>query len=345
MTTANWRGLLTELGVEWIDHGPNVGRGNINIQCPNCSDPSKHLGISEAGEGFHCWICNYGGKTRSFGWLLKKLAPDRSFAQLEALLDSHQIRHTQITAPPSLPPAFNRQLLEQWVQFQPADRSNLCCDYLYRRGFHDPKVVCRQYNLRFAPTGYWSGRLLFPITDLDSRTVAWTGRALFSRLGARYKMPQACPPGLIYHPTSTRAVAIIVEGPIDALKIAVACDGWPVMPIALLGLKVDDVIRTLADAVQHCQTVFIRLDRDGNDAEQKITASKGLSLLGPRYAEIYHTLGKELEYRHHGLYSDRLPLPTEFEDIGEMPESAIRSWLGPILEAEEKRCPSNTPSP
>lgn len=344
MHTPDWRGLLTELGVDWIDRGPNVGRGHINIQCPNCSDPSKHLGISESGEGFHCFICKYGGRARGYGWLLKKLAPDRSHEQLEWLLNSYEIRYTQITAPP-MPPAVNRHLLEQWVQFCQADHSNTCCDYLYRRGFADPKYICRQYNLRFAPTGYWSGRLLFPITDLDSKTVAWTGRALLRRLGERYKMPPACPPGLIYHPTTTRAVAIIVEGPIDALKIAVACADWPVMPIALLGLKVHDVVRRLADAVQHCQTVFIRLDRDGDDAPHKTTTSRATNLLAPRYSEIYHTLIKELAYRVRGLYCERLPLPTEFEDIGEMPESAIRAWLGPILEKEEQRCPNETPSP
>jgi hypothetical protein len=239
----------------------------------------------------------------------------------------------------------NRQLEKEWEQFQPADHSKHCCDYLHNRGFSDPAYVCRQYNLRFAPTGYWSGRLLFPITDLSGKAVAWSGRALSNRLEQRYKMPKDCPPGLIYHPTTTRAVAVVVEGPIDALKIAAACEGWPVMPIALLGLKVDDVIRNLTDAVQHCQTVFIRFDRDRNDTVLKPTTSRGQTLLSPRHEDICYVLEKELAYRLREHYCARLPLPTVFEDIGVMSESEIQDWLGPLLEAEETRCLSGPPGP
>lgn len=343
MHTPDWRGLLTELGIEWIDRGPNVGRDNINIRCPNCSDPSKHLGIRLDDSRFHCWICKFSGGPRGSAWLLKRLVPDRSHAQLEELLSRYRIRHTQITAP-TTPPVVNRHLEEQWKQFELADRSQRCCDYLRARGFTNPAYVCRQYNLRFAPYGYWSGRLLFPITDLGGKVVAWTGRALLSRLDQRYKMPKDCPPGIIYRPTTTRSVALVVEGPIDALKVASACEGWPVMPIALLGLKVQDVIRNLVDAMHHCQTVFVRLDRDRDDAPQHITISSGQRLSGPRYAEIYHNLQNELAYRLRERYAARLPFPPEFEDLGAMPEPAIRDWMGPILEAEEKRCLIAPPS-
>ena len=52
----NWEAFLTDNGIEYVDYGPNVKAGNININCPWCDDdPSHHMGISLNKDAYGCW--------------------------------------------------------------------------------------------------------------------------------------------------------------------------------------------------------------------------------------------------------------------------------------------------
>jgi hypothetical protein len=57
MRPLDWRQLLTDNRVPFIERGPNVKRGEINIRCPFCgsADPSYHMGLNLDSGWWSCW--------------------------------------------------------------------------------------------------------------------------------------------------------------------------------------------------------------------------------------------------------------------------------------------------
>lgn len=298
--TVNWRPLLDELRVEWADRGANCSQGNVNICCPFCGDdPSFHLAISESKDAFYCYRNPKHGGT-NLTRLLVRLGVD--YADVPDLLNSH---NSDVTIAPR-PRKEPTLLAKQWARFSPASESRDCLRYLQDRGFRTPIATCRQYDLRFAREGKWARRLLLPVR-LNDEVLTWTGRALDGRLSPKYLTDPIDRP-MVYLPRSVRDTLIIVEGPLDALKIAAASDALPVSSLALLGKGMApaklELIAELAKAARH---VCVALDAD--------------VLISDVYALIY-----ELQAMINRTIT-RLPLPDWVKDPGDLSADDVDDWL------------------
>lgn len=239
----DWRALLSHLRVDWIDRGRNCAKGRVNINCPYCfDDPSYHLTISEASGSWHCYRDpgHWGNPHK----LVKKLCGDHRLAWV--LLDDYALDKApalrEVVGPKS----------GEWEALRPAWESDRMLDYLAGRGFDDPAMAARVGDLRYAPEGKWAARLLFPLYDWSGMVKSWTGRDIRAGAGQKY-LSRECPElgGLFSGSIGPRRKLILVEGPIDALKInvarwkdrarlsAIGANGKALTPERLLALKMN----------------------------------------------------------------------------------------------------------
>lgn len=320
----DWRRLFDGLGVTWTDKGRNARRGNVSIQCPFCGDedPSQHMLVSESNRGWYCLRNPQRHRGRDYIPLMQRLLPEQGRRQVIALLNQYNTleavaEYKSVRAEPS-------EIEAKWSRFRPAYDSQRCVDYLGKRGFPEPETVCRQYDLRYAPVGQWAMRLLIPITDAAGTVVSWTGRAMRDDLTLRYDMP---PTGndALYVPGPMKAVGLVVEGPMDALKAAVAANRLPIAPVAVLGLGFNEArARQLSTLSLQCHSMYLCLDASVDPVASNLRRGRyGIAApAGPHRAIMAALAG-----RRHLLYIERLRLPRGYDDLGEMPVPELTELL------------------
>jgi hypothetical protein len=219
----DWRALLNAYRVPWRDHGANCTRGNINITCPFClDDPSQHLAVDESTGKYYCWRDGrHSGGNPVF--LLERLLQCRRI-EAQGVLDHYDDRVKAAPAPAFVAAAASTiaRTQQRFAALAPAWQSDWHLDYLRERGFTNPVFVAKRYELRYAAVGSWAARLLLPLYGAANSIVSWSGRALRSDLQPRYLVEKydGMPAYLAGDSSGDRL--ILVEGPLDALKINAA---------------------------------------------------------------------------------------------------------------------------
>lgn len=302
----NWRALFDEIHIPWRDRGKNTSRGNINVCCPLCqNDDGFHMGISETKNAYYCFRNPRHSGTNVIGLLcLLGVSRSRAIGLLNAYKSS--ARYIAPVRKESL-----SDVESKWRQFFAASESARCVDYLERdREIPNALHVCRRYDLRYAREGKWANRLLIPIRVNDV-VVSWTGRAIRSSLLPKYYMMPGSVDSLIYMPRPARKHLIIVEGPLDALKGAIATEHLDVSFLALLGknLSYDRMFR-IKQACVKTETIYLSLD---NSSDVFITHT---------YQYI-----NALAAHFNNCYVSRMRIPAVYKDVAEMSLSAIADWV------------------
>ena len=301
----DWRALLSEIRVDWRDRGANCTSGNVNIACPWCgNDPSFHLSIAEELEAFYCYR-NPDHAGRSFLALLVRLRQQR--AEAVRLLNEYMRS--------SAPKAAARPMLvdsnKAWSRFTPASQSKACLRYLEDRGFDAQDAVAR-FDLRVAADSRWGWRLLIPYKDAGGSTLTWTGRALRPDMTPKYlaQTLEANSPAFVpVYPQVGKEVLVLVEGPIDALRVAVAAEGTPFVVAALAGKGLTSSKLLQLRGISHSmEGVFVALD-----ADVSINAA----------ARYVKELAANLRVQH--VVQARLPAGRK--DPAEMGNHEVRQWL------------------
>ena len=187
--------------------GNNTSRGYVNINCPLCADdPSYHMRIAEDWSHWYC-LRGQGHKGRSLKYLMYWVAR-RTGMDAEDLID--ELPKAANKEPGELRP--QREVRNSvFAEFLPADQSQEMLDYLERRLFMFPEETVERFNLKYAPSGKWAGRLIIPLT------AGWTGRSVRDHIEPRYES-ETNDSGFFLH--GKGETALLVEGPIDAMKIA-----------------------------------------------------------------------------------------------------------------------------
>jgi DNA primase len=241
--------------------------------------------------------------------LLVKLGADRS----EAI----RLHNKHLTSKPidrseqEVKPALAQ--LAAWEAFAPAADYDRPLDYLASRGFDDPEMVANRYDIRYDPKGKdhkgrFRFRVLLPIKERGA-VVAWTGRGINKDAMPKYLTESSGREGLVYQPRAHRHTLIICEGPLDALKLAVAGERMPMSAVALTGKQLnDDRLAHLLDGADEVAQVLLCLDQDTAIWE----ASRMLA---------------ELTAAFRGRVVRRIKLPEDFKDPGEMALPQANSWL------------------
>jgi hypothetical protein len=228
----DWQKILTQYGVDWIDHGANVKYGNTNVKCPFCADdPSQHMGLDTKTGYWACWR-NSNQRGKNPARLLSKLLRI-SLARANEILGIQPIDTTDLadalqTLRGLHTDRVSRPVLTFPSEFKPLDTISYSAEpflsYVRSRQFDNPVRAAAQLGLQFAYSGAYSGRVIFPYYQ-DGSLVHWTGRSIYPGATLRYK---ACPsdtaldPYCIYGFDSAMnggEVLVVVEGPVDAAKI------------------------------------------------------------------------------------------------------------------------------
>lgn len=228
----DWVSFLASVGVEFVDRGKNVARGNINVKCPFCvDDPSQHMGIRlEDG----VWGClrdqSHRGKSpiklvmRLTGWpygRVKDLVQENAFPEevnpislaqrLENLMPEKPFEPKRLSLPKDFR-CFNDNPSRIEKRFQ---------SYLSNRGFNPTMKITSRYALRWAVTGRWKHRIIIPVL-FEGMLVGWTGRAL-GKAGIRYDTYpyDETMKHLVYNYDRARGgdLLFLVEGPLDVIKL------------------------------------------------------------------------------------------------------------------------------
>jgi hypothetical protein len=301
----DWRSLFDALHVEWRDRGPNSSRNNITIKCPFChDDPSTHLAVAYDGAGYYCFR-NPTHRGVSAPRLLVRLGA--SYDEAQRLLRHYSDSSTASPAKARVP-SFS-QLQTVWSHFDPVSQSDRYIDYLTWRGFEDADLVADYYDLRYARVGKWSGRLLIPYYENGS-LISWVGRSITNH-DPKY-LAQISDEGVLYVPGRARArydTGVLVEGPLDALKIAAACRTQGIMAAALSGkaLPASKLLR-ISRFLDCCSGRYLALDAD-------VPMSQIMAAIC--------TIACALKSR----YIRRLPIPRGHKDPGELSYLEVRTWL------------------
>lgn len=275
----DWLQILQENGIPYVDRGPNVKRGHINIQCPLCgsADPSKHMGLDLETSWWACWRNkDHRGKSplRLFTRLLKipywkarqMLGLDEAYVDpdgYDAVAARIMGRNENIERMEQVRREF-LDFPEEFEEIWPSGTTRRFFDYLADgRSFGEAGVraLSKEYDLCCAKRGDYVGRVVIPYF-VERELVAWTARAI-SPATIRYKdlgLEDCLIPikeTLFNHDAIITGGKwlITVEGPIDALKLDLFGKPYGVRAVAMStnSLSEDQVylLQAAADNFEH----------------------------------------------------------------------------------------------
>jgi hypothetical protein len=324
----DWRGLLTEHGVRFVERGANVKRGEINIRCPFCgsADPSFHMGLNLESGFWACWRNSmHRGKspvrllTRLLDlpyWKARRLAgledrevdPDGFDAMASRLLGRDSGTQTE-----HLP----RRFLEHPDDHVPIlEAPGPYLDYVRRvRCFQRDGLerLGAEYGVLAAFRGEDRGRIILPYF-VDGDLVAWTGRAI-TQAEIRYKdLPlEEClvPIKQTLYNLDCRldggAALVVVEGPIDALKIDCFGRDHSVRAVALsTNSATDEQTYLIEDMAPEFSHVFFMMDH-----------ASSLSIV-----DSMRMRARMRSIRN----ASTIEVPYGLKDAGEMTPRQVRNW-------------------
>lgn len=227
----NWQRFCEEKGVAYEAEGPNVARGNINIRCPFCDDPSEHLGLSllERAPKWGCWRCRTAGLTPNY--LVGRLL-HCSRAQADVEVAAHDDRtpddFDSLLDPPRAgvkTPLQREKMLPAGLH--PLDNGRASArpflEYLKERGFDQPDYVAAYYHLHYAIVGDYARRVVLPVY-MERQLISWVGRAV-QPATIRYKtedsgdLKRTVANWDRLQEESGDELLLISEGPFDFLKL------------------------------------------------------------------------------------------------------------------------------
>lgn len=313
----DWLRFCTTHRIFFVTVGPNTARGHISVKCPWCgsADPSEHLGLS-LDVGHPVWGCLRNSKHRG-------LNPTRLVAKLLHLPYSAAMDLVDKAAPPvddfdvaverlrgdvveqSKEKKWSRvvQLPDMFRRLFNGSYGKRFVDYLTHRGFHDALGVAHQYDLFYCLTGDFAWRLIFPVVD-NGVLIGWTGRDIRGGAKLRYRASDGLGKDVLMSFSTPASVVMIVEGPVDALKIDYYGQPFGVSGIATMGTAVTEKQKRLIGKIARNTPTCILFDA-GAEAQSLSLADE----VGARW----------------------LPLPFGFKDPGEMDGKTISKFLSKVV--------------
>lgn len=277
----DWLSLLSERRVDYIDKGPNVKRGEVNIRCPFCgsADPSYHMGLNLNTGWWSCWrnkSMHSGkspvrllmtllrvsfGEARDIAGLGDDYRDPEGFDSIKARLQALG-RPVAAPAPRSCawPPGFH--------EIDGTGASRLHWDYLKQRRFDDISALVAQYRLSFTRSGPQAYRIILPFL-VFGEVVTWTGRAI-GPSSARYldqPLEDAAigPKHTLYNHDALLQPAealVLVEGQFDVLKIDFYGQAFGVRAAGMSTSGIsEDQVHLLADARPRFRRMIVMGDQ------------------------------------------------------------------------------------
>lgn len=228
----DWKQFCDDYSVDYVERGPNVASGHINVACPFCDDPSEHMGLNLNPKTpyWSCWRCRQAG--RKPGFLISKILKNRKLTQqaiddqTENSLDEFDNLFEEKEEKRKVTTLTEKKLPFGVVPLK-MDKPTAApvIEYLWlERGFEreDIKELCKQYDLHYALAGPYAARVLLPV-KYEGKLISWTARALW-KAKIRYKTEDSGDLKLLvanYDELIEKGgeLLCICEGPFDFLKL------------------------------------------------------------------------------------------------------------------------------
>lgn len=224
--------FLIKEKIEYRGEGKNVGRGEVNICCPFCSEGRYHLGINIIKNMFHCWICGIKGditklvsKLKNISYNeakeiinpqndLKKVLEERSNKLVK--IEKKPIKNKELKLPPHTYP-FRTDKMNIWAQ--------TAIKFLRDKYDLTNKEII-EADLHYCVHGKYKNCIIVPIYK-DEKLINFLGRCWDKRRNLRYIN---CPnEGSILNIHKTlynidnikinQDLLIVVEGVFDCIKV------------------------------------------------------------------------------------------------------------------------------
>lgn len=281
--------------IEYVTRGPNVARGNINIQCPFCGgdDPSHHLGVHLETGKWGCWrrSDHRGIKPHRLIRALLRCSPGEAatiagttgpelgeFDQYVAswFQDPEIVHDAKILAlPRNFTPLADGMFVMRYIE------------YLKRRGYPEGDIddLANEYNLHFCLTGEWKDRLIFPVYSPDG-LVSWTGRSIHPDEKIRYKSLSLEESVMnIKHVVFNYAdledelgrTLVIMEGPFDAMWVDFWGQDYGIRGTCLFGTTISEQqVMLLSELAPKFERTVILFDNATLDASLHVASELSL---------------------------------------------------------------------
>lgn len=188
---------LDRIGIDYRSEGANVSPGWVGIDCPQCDDSSKHMGIEAKSLRCSCWRCNCKGNLFtilsefyqiSWGEYKSLFIEEKPILQEpENLTD--QIKQILGQNPSDLAQERRSEAPEyQWPPLSiPVEKAymqdEMLQEFLRLRGFLMEDA--QQYGCRVTRFGRLAHRLLIPIHH-QGRMIGLLGRSMRDDLEPKY---------------------------------------------------------------------------------------------------------------------------------------------------------------
>jgi DNA primase len=204
---------LQEKKIPYSTEGKNVTSNWIEVNCPFCSDPSFHLGISPTKK-LSCWICGTKGSIVKYVQEIENCG----IGKAHKIIEKYQDR--------TLSWLYTKKVEKSESVFLPKSAKKLSQihkNYLTKRKF-DPEYLERKYDLLGCnEIGEFKFRIIIPVY-YQNQLVTFLGRDITGKSPVRYKN---CPveksvmptKSVLYNLDSIRKTAVIVEGVTDVWRI------------------------------------------------------------------------------------------------------------------------------
>lgn len=281
MRTIQWREVLVDHRIPFVERGANVKRGEINIRCPMCgsADPSFHMGLSLETGYWACWRNqDHRGKS-PVRLLVHLLRISYRAAFTLAGLDADYVDPdgfteavAKIMGRAAAREVDHERSLAYPATFREIDGDRVATrrhwNYLYTRGFTQIDQLCRAYELQADIGGVFRDRVVLPYV-VDRQLVAWSARAI-GPAEIRYKdlhLDGCLVPikhTLYNHDAVLDEAAhmlVVVEGPFDALKLDFYGRDFGVRAVALSTNSItEEQVLTLHTHAASFSRVYVMLD-------------------------------------------------------------------------------------
>jgi hypothetical protein len=322
--------------VPYADHGPNVKRGEVNVQCPFCgsADPSKHMGLNLTTGWWSCWRnrAQHSGKSplrlimallRVPYWRAREIAGfGEGYVDPEGFdaLAARLMRREGIEARPEQ--VQRRRLFlgrPEFIPMSPSGRSRRHWAYLRdERGFdedQDVELLCELYDIHAGVVGDFHDRVVLPYYE-DGELVTWTGRAIGTS-SMRYRdldVDQSIvkPKETLYNHDAIPgggSALVLVEGPLDVLKLDFYGRVYGVRAVGLSTNSIsEEQAYLLQEAVDKFREVLVMMDN--------------ATTLG-----VVDSMRMKQNLRFFGEDAVRIvPVPAGRKDAGECSPREIMDW-------------------
>ncbi len=275
----DWVFLFRRYKIDYVEKGPNVKKGNVNICCPFCiEDPSHHMGINISNGYWGCWRDTHHRGKSPFRLIQKLLRCSYRESKdiVQNPLFNKTKQHYSGIGQENIDyndRASSLKLRESFKEIKNFGITKKFFTYLIEeRDFRkiDVKEFCRYYNLKCCLVGNEAFRLVIPIY-YENELMTWTGRSI-NNSGIRYLTllktdSVKTTDELVYNfdecnHSPTKKILVIVEGPLDTLKLDFYGKGLGVRVIGLFKNNMSEAQEYMvASLMRKYEKTYVLLDR------------------------------------------------------------------------------------